>query len=77
MPVVVARGADLTAAIVKRIADEYRVPVIESAELARMLYARVDVDEPIPEECYAAVAAVFAWIVRTRGSLHCADVEDA
>jgi flagellar biosynthesis protein FlhB len=69
VPVVVARGADLTAMIVRQAARQYDVPIIESAELARMLYSRVDVDEPIPEECYAAVAAVFAWIVRTRGSL--------
>jgi len=69
VPVVVARGADLSAIIVRQAAREHDVPIIESAELARTLYARVDVDEPIPEECYAAVAAVFAWIVRTRGSL--------
>jgi flagellar biosynthesis protein FlhB len=69
VPIVVARGADLTARIVRNAADEAGVPVVESMELARMLYRRVEVDEPIPEDCYAAVAAVFAWIVRTHGSL--------
>jgi flagellar biosynthesis protein FlhB len=52
------------------------VPVIESPELARMLYRRADIDEPIPEECYAAVAAIFAWILRTHGVLRRGD-EDA
>lgn len=69
VPVVVARGADLTAAVVRNTALDHDVPVIESTELARALYARVEIDEPIPEDCYAAVAAIFAWIVRTRGSL--------
>ncbi len=69
VPIVVARGADLTAEIVRAAAHEFEVPIVESADLARTLYAMVEVDEPIPEECYAAVAAIFAWIVRTRGSL--------
>ncbi|SRR5579872_183275 len=69
VPVVVARGADLTAAIVRNAARDCDVPIIESKELARALYARVEIDEPIPEDCYAAVAAIFAWIVRARGSL--------
>lgn len=77
VPIVVGRGADLTAEIVRAAARDFEVPIIESADLARMLYARVEVDEPIPEECYAAVAAVFAWIVRTRGSLRGRDPEPA
>jgi flagellar biosynthesis protein FlhB len=34
-----------------------------------MLYAQAEPDGPIPEEAYVAVAAVFAWILRTRGAL--------
>jgi flagellar biosynthesis protein FlhB len=69
VPVVVARGAGLTASIVREAALRFDIPLIVSADLARTLYARVEVDEPIPEDCYAAVAAIFAWIVRTRGVL--------
>lgn len=75
VPIVVARGADLTAEIVRAAAHEFEVPIVESADLARTLYAIVEVDAPIPEECYAAVAAIFAWIVRTRGSLRGRDPE--
>jgi flagellar biosynthesis protein FlhB len=75
VPTVVARGADLAAAIVRAAAHGFGVPVIESAELARMLYASVEIDEPIPQECYAAVAAVFAWIIRTRGGLRRGDAD--
>ena len=69
VPVVVARGADLMAAVVRGAAERFGVPVVEAPELARLLYAQAETDDPIPEEAYAAVAAVFAWILRTRGAL--------
>lgn len=69
VPAVVARGADLMAAVVRGAAESFGVPIVEAPELARMLYAQTETDEPIPEEAYAAVAAVFAWILRTRGTL--------
>jgi flagellar biosynthetic protein FlhB len=73
VPIVVSRGADLAAALVRAVAALHDVPVIESPELARTLYARAALGEPIPEECYAAVAAVFAWLLHTRGVLSGAD----
>lgn len=69
VPLVCAAGAGAGASIVRAAATLHGVPVIESAELARALFARVDVDEPIPEDLYAAVAAIFARIIRMRGSL--------
>jgi len=69
VPVVSAAGAGSGAAIVRAAAAFYDVPVVESPELARSLYASVDVDEPVPEELYAAIAAIFAWILKTRGRL--------
>jgi len=69
VPAVVARGADLMAAVIRGAAESFGVPIVEAPELARMLYALAEPDEPIPEEAYAAVAAVFAWILRTRGAL--------
>jgi len=77
VPVVVARGADLMAPIVRAAAHAFGVPVVESPELAWMLYSTADVDEAIPEECYAAVAAVFTWIIRTRGALRRGDDDEA
>ena len=69
VPIVVARGADHAAAALRALAEIHDVPIIESPELAHALYARVDLDDAIPEECYAAVAAIFAWLLRTRGEL--------
>jgi flagellar biosynthetic protein FlhB len=64
------------APFVRAVARLFAVPVIEAPELARSLYLHVDIDEPIPEECYAAVAAIFTWIVRSRGALRRGDEED-
>jgi flagellar biosynthetic protein FlhB len=68
VPVVIASGADLMAAVVRGAAESYGVPVVEAPELARLLYARAESDDPIPEEAYAAVAAVFELIMLTRGA---------
>ena len=65
-PEVVAKGQDLVAQRIKEIAREAGVPVIEDKPLARGLHAAVDVGQPIPEELYAAVAQVLAWVYRTR-----------
>ncbi|MDQ6767708.1 MAG: EscU/YscU/HrcU family type III secretion system export apparatus switch protein [Candidatus Eremiobacteraeota bacterium] len=77
VPTVVARGADLMAPVVRSAARTFGVPIVESPELARTLYLSVDVDQPIPEECYAAVAAIFSWIIRTHGRLRRGDEEES
>ncbi|HEY7993520.1 MAG TPA: EscU/YscU/HrcU family type III secretion system export apparatus switch protein [Candidatus Eremiobacteraceae bacterium] len=69
VPVVVAAGAGSAAAFVRMVAAYHEIPVIESPELARAVFARVDIDEPVPEEFYAAIAAIFAWLLRARGRL--------
>ncbi|MBV8668911.1 MAG: EscU/YscU/HrcU family type III secretion system export apparatus switch protein [Candidatus Eremiobacteraeota bacterium] len=76
VPTVVARGVDRMAQVLKRAAQSFDVPVIEAPELARDIFERTDIDEPIPEECYAAVAAVFTWIMRVHGSLRRGDEDD-
>ncbi len=73
VPIVVARAARLLAPVLRAVARASDVPIIESPELARMLYERVEVDEPIPEESYAAVAAIFTWIMRVCGPLRGGD----
>jgi flagellar biosynthetic protein FlhB len=69
VPTVVSTGEGWAAAVVRSVAALHGVPVIESPDLARALHRRVEIDEPIPDEFYAAVAAIFAWILRTRGRL--------
>lgn len=68
-PEVVAKGADLVAAEIRRIATEHRVPIVEDPPLARALYRAVEVGQLIPEEFFVAVAAVIAAVFRRSGKL--------
>ncbi|HTU79822.1 MAG TPA: EscU/YscU/HrcU family type III secretion system export apparatus switch protein [Solirubrobacteraceae bacterium] len=66
-PEVVAKGQDLVAVQIKRIAEEHDVPVIADPPLARTLHASVEVGQVIPQELYAAVARVLAFVYRLAG----------
>jgi flagellar biosynthesis protein FlhB len=63
-PEVVAKGQDLVALQIRRIAEEAGVPVIEDKPLARSLHASVEVGRLVPEELYQAVAQVLAYVYR-------------
>ncbi len=66
-PEVVAKGQDLVAAQIRRIAEENEVPVVSDPPLARALHGSTEVGQLIPEELYAAVARVLAFVYRTAG----------
>ncbi len=61
-PVLVAKGQDEMAIHIRTIAKENGVEIVQSAALARSLYYTSEVDQDIPEELYAAVAQVLAFI---------------
>ena len=65
-PRVLAKGADMVAANIRRIAEENRVPIFESPKLARALYRSADLDKEIPNGLYLAVAQVLSYIFRIR-----------
>jgi flagellar biosynthetic protein FlhB len=65
-PRVLAKGVDLVAANIRRIAEEHRVPVFESPKLARALYKSTDLNREIPAGLYGAVAQVLSYIFRVR-----------
>jgi flagellar biosynthetic protein FlhB len=66
-PEVVAKGKDLIAAQIRRVAEENDVPVVSDPPLARSLHASVEVGQVIPQELYAAVARVLAFVYRMAG----------
>ena len=61
-PKLVAKGLDEMAMHIRVIAKENGVEIIQSAALARSLYYTAEIDQDIPEELYAAVAQVLAFI---------------
>lgn len=63
-PEVVAKGQDLIALQIRRLAREHEVPVIENPPLARSLHRAVEVGQLIPEDLFQAVAQVLAHVYR-------------
>ncbi len=63
-PVVVAKGVDNIAIQIKKIARENGVHIVQNPPLARSLYKEVEIDRPIPEMLFAAVAEVLAYVYK-------------
>ena len=66
-PEVVAKGKDLIAFQIRKIAEEHGVPVISDPPLARGLHKSVEVGHQIPEEFFQAVAQLLAFVYRVAG----------
>ena len=49
------------------LALENSVPIVERKELARALYANVEIGQPVPAEQYAAVAEVMRYVYQLKG----------
>jgi flagellar biosynthetic protein FlhB len=65
-PLVVAKGQDNIAQIIKKIGRKHRVPIIENKLLARGLYRQVEIGQMIPESLFQAVAEVLAYVYRLK-----------
>jgi flagellar biosynthetic protein FlhB len=66
-PIVVAKGAGVVAQRIRRLALEHNIPVVERKPLAQLLYKQVEVNHPVPDESYAAVAEVLAYVYQLKG----------
>ncbi|MCA0922663.1 flagellar biosynthesis protein FlhB [Pseudooceanicola nanhaiensis] len=61
-PVCVAKGADLMAAQIRKLALEHEVPIVENKPLARALFTVAEIDEQIPLEHWQAVAEIIGFL---------------
>ena len=61
-PMLIAKGTELIAKKIIKIAREHRVPVIENPPVARALYKMVDLNQQIPPELYKAVAEILLFV---------------
>jgi len=66
-PRVIAKGQDFLALKIREIAAESGVPILERPPLARTLYRTVEVGQEIPEQLYAAVAEILAYVYELTG----------
>jgi flagellar biosynthetic protein FlhB len=65
-PRVLAKGRDLVALEIRRLAEANRVPVFEAPPLARVLYGSTDVGREIPQGLYLAVAQVLSYVYQLK-----------
>jgi flagellar biosynthesis protein FlhB len=65
IPMVVAKGKNYLALMIRQRATEYEIPIIENRPLAQALYEAADIGQEIPADLYRAVAEVLAYIYRT------------
>jgi flagellar biosynthesis protein FlhB len=65
-PKLLAKGQNLIAKRIIKIARKHQIPVIQNPPLARALYQQVDVDQQIPTSLYRAVAKVLAYVYQQR-----------
>ncbi|MEQ1715895.1 MAG: EscU/YscU/HrcU family type III secretion system export apparatus switch protein [Hyphomicrobium sp.] len=67
-PRIVAKGQDLIALTIRRLAEEKGIPVVENKALARSLYKKVAVDQMIPIEFYRVIAEILIRLQSRKNS---------
>ncbi len=76
-PVVVAKGLDALALRIQDVAKEHSVPIARVPPLARVMYARLEIGDPVPEQLFEAVAKILAWAYELkRGTKDQADLPE-
>ena len=65
-PKVVAKGSHLLAGRIRELAQQHKIPILESPRLARALYHHTELGDEIPEALYTAVAEVLAYVFQLR-----------
>ena len=61
-PIMVAKGSDHMAALIRAEAKNHGIYIFEAAPLARAIYFTTEVEHQVPEDLYHAVAQVIAYV---------------
>ena len=62
LPIVLAKGIDYQAQLMKKIAAEYNIPILEDVPLAHALYDLAEEGRYIPRELIEPIAKVIRWL---------------
>lgn len=63
-PKVIAKGKNIIAQNIKKIAREHNVPIVENKPLARSLFASCEIGMEVPVELYQAVAEILGQVYK-------------
>ena len=67
-PIMVAKGSDHMAALIRAEANVHGIHIFEAAPLARAIYFTTEVEQQVPEDLYHAVAQVIAYVFSLEAS---------
>jgi type III secretion protein U len=62
LPIVLAKGTGFQAQIMKKVAMDYDIPIMENVPLAHALYDLAEIGRYIPRELIEPVAEVIRWV---------------
>jgi flagellar biosynthetic protein FlhB len=65
-PIVVAKGVELMALQIRKVAAEHSVPIVEAPPLARALHAHCELGAEVPARLYAAVAQLLTYVYQLK-----------
>jgi type III secretion protein U len=66
LPVLVAKGEDHEAQLIREAAEEAGVPIMRNVELARGLHENIAIDQYVSPEFFEAIAQVLRWAESVR-----------
>jgi flagellar biosynthesis protein FlhB len=66
-PKVTAKGKGVLAELMRELARDNGVPIVENIPLARLLYRKVKIGRSVPADTFKAVAAILAFVYRVLG----------
>jgi type III secretion protein U len=70
LPMITAKGRNLNAVLIRAEAEKAGVPVFLNVQLARSLYATVEIGEFVPDELFRPVAEILVWVRRNKDLLY-------
>ena len=68
-PKVVAKGAGEVAERIKKIAREYKIPILRNPPLARELFKNVEIGEEIPSRLYKVIAELLITVYKMKSKI--------
>jgi flagellar biosynthetic protein FlhB len=66
IPRVILKGVDEKALVIKELAKEYKIPIVENKPLARRMYAELKEDDYISDDMYEIVGKILAGLVHSK-----------
>ena len=70
LPIITAKGRNAIAVDIRTEAEHAGVPIFHNVALARYLYAETEPNDFVPEEVFAVVAEILAWVNRHEDTLY-------